>query len=483
VSNAFGRAASSEAVLHVVVPGTAPSISGQPSAASVTEGHDASFSVMATGATPLAYQWRIGGNDIAGATGSSYTLAGATAAQSGSTIDVVVSNAYGSVVSDAVVLTVTAVPPPPGASTGARFAAADVSIAVLANGDVMTWGAEADLGDPGRSNGLQPGRVPTLSDVASVSTGPLHSLAVTTTGEVWAWGYDGCGQFGMRGGPGSMADRPLRITSLANVVAAVAADCVSVFLESDGTVWAAGENHFGQLGNGTTQDSNVVVAVPISDVVAISSISRHTLALKRDGTVWGWGDNTNCQLGSAPGDGLCLNQPLPMQIAGVANAFAVAAGRDHSLALVGAQPGATFGNVWGWGLNDRGQLGFPVANELVKTARETIVTPAAAISAGPSHSLLMHFDGTVFSFGDNRQAQLGDPTFSGDYSDTPRWLSTLPAMTAIFAGGMSGGPSAALAADGSLWMWGANDAGQLGNGSRSPTPRRQPAPVSGINLN
>ena len=253
-----------------------------------------------------------------------------------------------------------------------------------------------------------------------------------------------------------------------------------MFLKADGTVWTAGSNGLGQLGNGTLADSNIVTRVPISDVVAISSSADHTLALRRDGSVWGWGLNSSCQLGDGVGSAACLNRRAPVQVLGLGNAFRIAAGASHSLALVRANPRDTFGVVWGWGMNSRGQLGIGVANDPVRTARQTWNTPAAEIAAGASHSLVMHFDGTVFGFGDNSQRQLGDASFSGAFSDVPRWVSSLPGSAAAICASAA---NLVLLQDGSVWAWGTNTYGQVGNGTLGPVPVVAPARVTGLGLN
>jgi alpha-tubulin suppressor-like RCC1 family protein len=485
VSNNAGSVTSAAATLTVAAQLVAPTITLQPADLSVAEGSAAGFSVTATGAN-LAFDWQRsndGGMSFAslGApSAATYSLAAAAMADHDARFRVVVSNGAGSVTSTAATLAVTATPPP-ASIVATRLAARSVALAALANGTARSWGQHDGLGDPAAATDrTTPGPVPGVAGVVSVAAGSLHSLALTSAGEVWGWGYDGFGALGDgQGHAGLMVSAPKKIATISNVVAIAAGNEHSVFLKADGTVWTAGSNGMGQLGNGTLLDSNTVVQVPISGVVAISSTADHTLALKSDGSVWGWGLNIDCQLGDVAGATPCVNRRAPVQVAGLANVMRIAAGGSHSLALVRASPGDSFGAVWGWGSNSRGQLRTGVATAQVKTARLTWNTPASEISAGAQHSLVMHFDGTVFAFGDNTRRQLGVASFTAAFSDSERWVSTLPSfVTAICASTTN----LVLVQDGSVWVWGDNTNGQVGNGTLGAAPVATPVRISGLDL-
>ena len=122
-----------------------------------------------------------------------------------------------------------------------------------------------------------------------------------------------------------------------------------IALQSDGTVWAWGQNWDGQLGNGSLNiGSNVPIQVAnIGDVVEIAAGTAHNLALKSDGTVWAWGLNYARQVG----DGTMTTRATPVQVPGLDSVVAIAAGSAHSLAL------KSDGTLWAWGLNTQGQLG------------------------------------------------------------------------------------------------------------------------------
>ena len=468
--------------LTVTVGAIGPAITTQPQDLTVAAGDGALFSVVASGTT-LVYQWQRSNDggvtfvDI-GVSASSYLVTPTAAGDDNARFRVIVSNAVGSVTSSTATLTVTSTPT---SFTGSRLAVRSVALAALATGSARSWGQGGFLGDPSAiGDRTTPGPVPGLVGVVSVAAGSLHSLALTASGDVWGWGYDGFGALGDgMGGAGVTISIPKRITTIANVAAIAAGNSHSVFLKTDGTVWTAGANGMGQLGNGTFADSTVVTQVQIASVAAISTYADHTLALKRDGTVWAWGLNLACQLGDVSGATPCVNQRVPVQVLGLSNVLWIAAGGSHSLALVRASPTDTFGSVWGWGSNSRGQLGIGVATPSVKTAIPVWNTPAARVSAGESHSLVMHFDGTVFSFGDNLVKQLGDPSFTGAFSDVPRFVSAVSNAVDICASTTN----LVQVRDGSVFAWSLNPNGQVGNGTTGPVPVAAPTRVTGLNLN
>ena len=122
-------------------------------------------------------------------------------------------------------------------------------------------------------------------------------------------------------------------------------------VKKDGTVWAWGDNYFGQLGDGTTQRRDTPVKVSgLAGVAAVAAGSGHSLAVKKDGTVWAWGSNVSGELG----DGTTQNRRTPVPVSGLTDVVAVAAGYHHSLAL------KSDGSVWMWGYNERELRPLPV---------------------------------------------------------------------------------------------------------------------------
>ncbi|HLE17979.1 MAG TPA: carboxypeptidase regulatory-like domain-containing protein [Syntrophales bacterium] len=246
----------------------------------------------------------------------------------------------------------------------------------------------------------------------------------------------------------------------------VGATTHTLYLKNDGTVWAWGNNSNGQLGNGTmTQSATPVQISGLSSVVAVAAGYAHTVALKSDGTVWAWGNNSNGQLGN----GTTTDSGIPVQITGLSGAAAIAAGYAHTVALM------TDGTVWTWGNNSNGQLGDGTTTDS-HIPLPTWLPGVAAIAAGHSHTVALMNDITnvsVWAWGNNSNGQLGNGTTTD--SAAPVHVSNLSGGTAIAAGSYH---TVALKDDGTVWVWGSNIKGQLGNGST--TQSTVPVQISGL---
>lgn len=257
--------------------------------------------------------------------------------------------------------------------------------------------------------------------------------------------------------------RPTGCLALGVAPAVAAGNAHSVLLRADGTVWCWGANTYGQLGNGSTEASHTPRRVEtLSGVVAVAAGANHSLALKEDGTVWAWGRNNQGQLGNNSN----INSSVPLQVGTDGNYLtqvtAIAAGVGHSAAL------KEDGTVWCWGANLSGQLGegtttpsrIPVQVALT-LGSTTYLQDVKSIAAGGYHTLAAKGDGTVWSWGANGSGQLGNGTTTS---------SSLPVQVVVsgiklVAAGTN--HSLALASNGGVWSWGANSSGQLGDGTTS----------------
>jgi alpha-tubulin suppressor-like RCC1 family protein len=296
--------------------------------------------------------------------------------------------------------------------------------------------------------------------VTHISAGFYHSLFVKSDGSLWAMGDNSDGELG--DGTLNSTNRPEEIVSN-NVTAVSAGAYFSVFLKSDGSLWAMGYNREGELGDGTANSSYVPEQIVSSNVIAIAAGGHHTLFLKSDGSLWGVGKNQYGELG----DGTHNDTYLPEQI--IANGVtAIAAGAYYSLFL------KSDGSLWAMGWNNYGQLGdgmfsgnsYPIG---ISNPEEIVSGSVTAIAAGVDHSLFIKSDGSLWAMGDNQSGELGDGTYS---TNAPYYGVNLPeqivsANLMAIAGG--GNHSLFIKTDGSLWAMGYNGYGQLGDGTYNNT--------------
>jgi alpha-tubulin suppressor-like RCC1 family protein len=242
-----------------------------------------------------------------------------------------------------------------------------------------------------------PAQVTGLSSVTAVTAGQMYSLAAKADGTVWAWGYGGYGSLGI--GPLNGTEyyySPIQVPSLTGVTALEAGYFHSLAVKSDGTLWAWGDNVYGQVGDGTTTRRYAPVRVgTLTGVAAVAAGYAHTLALRTDGTVWAWGRNDSGQLG----DGTTTHRSTPVQVAGLTGVVAVAAGDNHSLAV------KSDGTLWVWGYNGYGQLGDGTTTARSTPVRVTALSGVAGVAAGESHSLAVKSDGTVWAWAAARRAR------------------------------------------------------------------------------
>ena len=290
--------------------------------------------------------------------------------------------------------------------------------------------------------------------ITEISTGLNHSVSLKSDGTVWAWGLSRLELL-----DSNISRRiPTQVPYLYNAIAVSAGSGHTIVLKDDGTVWSWGDNWTGQLGVGTTTTYHILKQVHnLYNITEITTGSLHSAALKNDGTVWAWGSNESGQLG----DGTTTERTSPVQVHNLTDVVAIATGWNHTLAL------RSDGTIWAWGGNGSGQLGDGTTisrNVPVQvTELNGVVAVAVARTSGssPSHSVAVRSDGTVWTWGNNRSGQIGDGS-SGTNRYTPVKVVGLENITDIAAGGEF---TVALRNDGTVWAWGRNNRHQIGDGT------------------
>ncbi|MFE6100820.1 Ig-like domain repeat protein [Streptomyces laurentii] len=337
------------------------------------------------------------------------------------------------------------------------------------SGTVYAWGSNdgGQLGDGTTTDRTLPVQMllPTGSAVTEVAGGSFHTLALTSDGRVLGWGENSVGQLGDGTTTSSLTGTQALMPAGLTATGVAAGLMFGVALASDGRVYAWGIG--GQLGDGTTTDrtSPVEVLLPAGlTFTEVAAGAEHGLALASDGRVFTWGRNRSGQLG----DGTTTDALTPVEVdlpAGVTVTH-LAGGISSSFALT------SDGRILAWGSNASGVLGDGTTTNHL-TPVET-VRPDGVIFTdveGSTHALATTSDGRVFGWGANQFGQVGDGTTTDRLTPVEvAFPAGTPAITDVKASVR--GHSMALSSDGRVFTWGLNRSGQLGDGTtvNRPTP-------------
>jgi alpha-tubulin suppressor-like RCC1 family protein len=280
--------------------------------------------------------------------------------------------------------------------------------AVLANGQVLSWGAggygvlgttpldEFETRAQPRMRSNTPLPVAVKFDAVDVSSKGEHVLALARDGSVYAWGRGDAGQLGIGPMPvvnyktrSARAENfmplPVRIPGLTDVVAISTGDMHSLALLKDGTVRAWGQNRFGQVGDGTTINRDTPTPVPgVRNVVAIAALAYSSVAVLSDGTAMDWG---NTQGSSDP-------QPVPAAVVGARGLRSVVGGGAHVVALTQT------GGVMTWGTSGHYETGRGRNASAPGLVKE--LTDVVSIAASPWASAAVLASGRIMTWSEVR---------------------------------------------------------------------------------
>ena len=285
-----------------------------------------------------------------------------------------------------------------------------------------------------------------------VACGSVHTTAIKTDGTLWVWGFNQYGGLG----DNTVVSKSSPVQTITGGTNWKQVDCSRFFtaaIKTDGTLWTWGINQYGQLGDNTIvfKSSPVQTIAGGTNWKQVACGQFHTTAIKTDGTLWTWGSDQYGQLG----DSTIVSKSSPVQtIAGGTNWKQVSCGYDHTAAI------KTDGTLWTWGYNNYGQLG----DNTIAYKSSPVQTIAGGtkwkqVACGSYHTAAIKTDGTLWLWGYDNSGQLGDNTRTNKSS----LVQTIAGGTNWKQVACGSVHTTAIKTDGTLWSWGFNNSGQLGD--------------------
>jgi alpha-tubulin suppressor-like RCC1 family protein len=340
------------------------------------------------------------------------------------------------------------------------------TVALDKDGHVWVWGGNF-YGSVGNNSHVSP---PAPVDVTpagvtfiSAHVGLNTTVALDSTGHIWAWGYNFNGELGI--GSTAAVIVPMDVTPAGVTFTKVDNDySVTVALDSTGHIWAWGDNTHGQVGNGTTTDVLTPTDVTPMGVtfINISDNDFVTLALDSTGHIWAWGVATS-------GNGTTTDVLTPTDVTPAGASFVSADTESYTTVALDST-----GHIWAWGYNNLGQLGNGTYTD---TSALTDVTPAGVtftkVDEGIYVTVALDSTGHIWTWGDNNYGSVGNGTTK--HMTTPTDVTPSGVTFVDIREGQY--TTVALDSTGHIWAWGKNDSGSVGNGT-TVTPVLTPTDVT-----
>ena len=334
------------------------------------------------------------------------------------------------------------------------------SVGLRKDGTIWTWGSNSYsnmLGDGTNINRSSPVSVlGNISDWCKLAEGFGSVFAIRSNGTLWGWGSNYNGELGV--GFATIEAQPTRaLTDFNNICKIATGYKRNILLTNSGRIWSWGYNSNGSIGDGTTciRSSPVSVIGGFTDWCDISSNKYSFFGVRSNGTLWSWGENYSGQLG----DGTVINRSSPVSVVGgFTDWVTLSGGEYHSVAT------RTNGTLWTWGNNFNGQLGE--GGIILRSSPVSVIggfTDWCQTGAGEFHSAAIRSNGTLWTWGSNNSGQLGDGTTISRSSP----VSVVGGFTdwcQVTAGGSLGNGTAAVRANCTIWNWGWNWGGFLATG-------------------
>ncbi|AWA31246.1 hypothetical protein HYN48_14715 [Flavobacterium magnum] len=283
------------------------------------------------------------------------------------------------------------------------------------------------------------------------SVSPGHRYIQTMKNDGTMWAWGFNGNGELGTGNYVFHDIPIQVNTISDLSSVYGGVSHTAALKSNGTLWVWGRNVDGQLGNGTTNINPLPQQIGIDTWLTISIGGSSTHGIKSDGTLWGWGSN----LHGFVGDGTYTTRLSPVQIGNDNTWISVFEGVNNTFAI------KSNGTLWGCGWNQYGQVGVGQTGDSVNTMTQIgLENDWTLAHTGRTHTVALKNDGSLWVWGGNTYGQLGDGTIID--KNTPFQIQTDHAWISVGAGLHH---TIAVRSDGTLWSWGFNTNGELGNGN------------------
>lgn len=344
------------------------------------------------------------------------------------------------------------------------------TIAIKKDGTLWGWGGAnvGQLGDGSTKNKNYPLQIDSTTTWLDIEAGIAHTIAIKADGTLWGWGYNNTD--GRVGVGGQIVLKPTRIGTDNDWKTISAGGYHTLAIKKNGTLWAWGSNEFGQLGTNAISGYtyNPTKIGKDSNWIAVSAGAYFSIGLKRDSTIWTWGYNKWYQLG----DGSDVDKNYPVKIGKTSDWILISAGGENGHAI------KSDGTLWAWGYNNSGNLGDSTKIDKKEPIQIGKGNKWKSISKGDGggFSIAMKTDSSIWTWGYNNWGQIGDG------SSIDRLVPYKIDMSNKWAK-ISGGGGHALAIDieGNMWAWGENSYGQLGDATN--LIRKKPVIINSCNSN
>ncbi len=306
--------------------------------------------------------------------------------------------------------------------------------------------------------------------IITVSAGDYHSAAITNDGILYTWGRNNYGQLGLGNNIDKNTPQKGNVNSSTGWKALSTGHNHAVAITADGKLYAWGANESGQLGFGISDNSLYTIPSKIFTTEqwqSVSARSSHTLAITADRKLYAWGANNYGQLGL--GHTAIQSVPTLVNAEGVNNWKSVATGHAHTVAIT------TDGKLYVWGANNHGQLGFGIHNDTSSYTTPMQISATEqwqSVSTRLSHTAAITSDGKLYVWGANNYGQLGLGHTAIQNIPITVNVEGVNAWKTASAGYSH---TMAITSDGKLYGWGDNDYGQLGlgkEGDNQNTPQQ-----------